>query len=194
MSLYDALEELAEALAPPLRPRWALVGGLAVTIRAEPRFTADLDIAVTVRDDAQAEALVRALLSRGWSLGSVMEHERLERLAGARMRIGPPAHVDVDLLFAASGFEDRIVDDATLEPVGRHHVPVARVGHLVVMKLLSVGPGRMKDRVDLEALAPQLTPEEVARARQAVTCLVQRGAHRGRDLSAALETYLSTYG
>lgn len=37
---------------------WALVGGLAVSARTEPRTTRDVDVAVTVPDDAAAEALI----------------------------------------------------------------------------------------------------------------------------------------
>ena len=35
--------------------KWALIGGLAVAVRAEPRFTRDVDLAVTVADDREAE-------------------------------------------------------------------------------------------------------------------------------------------
>lgn len=45
--------------------RCALIGGLAVSVRAEPRFTRDIDLAVTVRDDADAERLVNSLAG-GW--------------------------------------------------------------------------------------------------------------------------------
>ena len=31
--------------------RWALLGGLAVSVRAEPRFTRDIDLAVAVESD-----------------------------------------------------------------------------------------------------------------------------------------------
>lgn len=34
---------------------WALVGGLAISARIEPRFTRDLDIAIAVENDARAE-------------------------------------------------------------------------------------------------------------------------------------------
>jgi hypothetical protein len=34
--------------------RWALIGGLAVSTRIEPRFTRDIDLAVSVPDDASA--------------------------------------------------------------------------------------------------------------------------------------------
>ncbi len=35
--------------------RWALIGGLAVAVRAEPRFTRDVDLAVAVADDRELE-------------------------------------------------------------------------------------------------------------------------------------------
>jgi len=41
--------------APALADHAALVGGLAVSARTEPRFTRDLDVAVAVPDDAGAE-------------------------------------------------------------------------------------------------------------------------------------------
>ena len=47
--------------------RFALVGGLAVSVRAEVRFTRDVDLAVAVENDAEAESLVYALKSRGYT-------------------------------------------------------------------------------------------------------------------------------
>lgn len=41
--------------------RFALVGGLAVSVRTEPRLTRDADLAVLVADDRDAEALAAAL-------------------------------------------------------------------------------------------------------------------------------------
>lgn len=49
-----ALESTIRLVADALREldrRWALVGGLAVSARAEPRFTRDIDLAVVVEDD-----------------------------------------------------------------------------------------------------------------------------------------------
>lgn len=42
---------------------WALVGGFAVSARAEPRFTRDVDVAVAVEDDHAAEVLVNGLIA-----------------------------------------------------------------------------------------------------------------------------------
>ena len=41
--------------------RFALVGGLAVSARTEPRLTRDADIAVFVTDDGDAESLFGAM-------------------------------------------------------------------------------------------------------------------------------------
>ena len=56
---------------------FALVGGLAVSARTEPRFTRDADIAVAVATDAEAEALVRHLRSTGYEVEAVGGIERL---------------------------------------------------------------------------------------------------------------------
>ncbi len=48
-----------------VKARWALVGGLAVSARTIPRFTKDLDFAVAVASDGEAEDVVHRLRSRG---------------------------------------------------------------------------------------------------------------------------------
>ena len=46
---------------------FAVVGGLAVSVRTEPRFTRDADLAVALATDAEAESLIHALRARHWS-------------------------------------------------------------------------------------------------------------------------------
>jgi hypothetical protein len=41
-----------------LEHRFALVGGLAVSVRAEVRFTRDVDLVVLVAGDSEAESLI----------------------------------------------------------------------------------------------------------------------------------------
>lgn len=48
--------------------RWALVGGLAVSVWVEPRTTRDIDLAIAVENDRQAERLIRNLKARGYIL------------------------------------------------------------------------------------------------------------------------------
>jgi len=56
-------------------PRWAVIGGLAVAFRAEPRFTKDVDVAVAVADDDEAEGIVNRLQVRGYALASLVEQD-----------------------------------------------------------------------------------------------------------------------
>jgi hypothetical protein len=64
---------------------FALVGGLAVSSRAEPRLTRDVDLAVAVVDDDDAEALLRNLLARRYQVVALVEQESVGRLATARL-------------------------------------------------------------------------------------------------------------
>jgi hypothetical protein len=60
---------------------FAVVGGLAVSVRAEPRLTRDADLAVAVLDDQQAEELVRLLQQRGYNVVAAVEQAATGRLA-----------------------------------------------------------------------------------------------------------------
>jgi hypothetical protein len=86
--------------------RWALVGGLAVSARSTPRFTKDLDFAVAVGNDAEAEDVVHRLRGRNYRPVEVLEQDYVERLSGVRLE-GRGSDVVVDLLFASSGIETR---------------------------------------------------------------------------------------
>ncbi len=67
-------------------------------------------------------------------------------------------------------------------------LPVARVGHLIALKLLAVDDRtRPQDAVDLRALIEVAELEDLETARQAVRLIEERGYHRGRNLVAALD-------
>jgi hypothetical protein len=66
-------------------------------------------------------------------------------------------------------------------------MPVARIGHLIALKVLSRDDTRRpQDLVDLRALLRVASPEEQQRARDALGLIAARGYHRGRDLLAGL--------
>jgi hypothetical protein len=73
IELAAVLQDMANELTR-LGFRFALVGGLAVSIRGQPRFTNDADLAVAVGADAEAERLSRELQSRGYQLLAQLEH------------------------------------------------------------------------------------------------------------------------
>lgn len=191
--LEEALRAVAADLAH-LGVSWALVGGLAVSARAEPRTTRDVDVAVAVEDDAGAEALVRGLQATGqYRLVSVVEQTSAGRLATARLR--GPGGVMVDLLFASSGIEAEIAACAeTFDLVPGLPIPVARLGHLIALKVLARDDReRPQDFDDLRALLREATGSELARGREAVRKIEARGFARGRDLSAAVEAMIAEF-
>jgi len=53
--------------------RFALIGGLAVSVRTEPRFTRDADLAVALPSDVEAEALIRTLQTSGYGIEAIIE-------------------------------------------------------------------------------------------------------------------------
>jgi predicted nucleotidyltransferase len=171
--------------------RWALIGGLAVSARAEPRTTRDIDVAVAANGDEQAERLVFALQSMGYGVQSAVEHDAVERLATVRMTPpeGEAGAVLVDLMFASSGIEPEIAAEAEqLELLPGLSVPVARTGHLIAMKILARDDRhRPQDWDDIRALLRVAGAEEVRLARAALDLIRQRGYARGKDLVAELE-------
>ena len=66
-------------------------------------------------------------------------------------------------------------------------MPVARVGHLIALKLLSRDEHRLQDQLDLQALLAVATGSDLDEARKGVSLIVERGFHRGRALEADLD-------
>lgn len=175
--------------------RVALVGGLAVSARAEPRFTRDLDFAVAVEDDLEAERIVYALQERGYRVRMILEQETTGRLATVRL-VPPRAEDDealADLLFASSGIEEEIVAQAEpMEVLPGLSVRVATAGHLIAMKTLAHDDvSRPKDAQDLLALFAVARVEDLDVARAALALITQRGYDRGKDLASEFARFLS---
>ncbi len=188
-SLEAALVEI-NATLNRLHVSFALVGGLAVSVRTEPRFTRDADLAVALGTDKEAEVLIHALRAHGFLIAAVVEQEAVGRLATVRLSLStePRAPV-VDLLFASSGIEAEIVAEAEpIELLPKLTMSVARVGHLIAMKVLSRDDARRpQDLVDLRGLLRVAGDDELERARQALSLISDRGYHRGRDLTSEMD-------
>jgi Nucleotidyl transferase AbiEii toxin, Type IV TA system len=165
----------------------ALVGGLAVSARAEPRFTRDLDFAIAVASDDEAGHYVFRLRQVGYEIVTALEQTTQHRLSTIRLRRGGRGPL-LDLLFAACGIETEIVQAAEpLEIASGVITGVAQVGHLIAMKLVSRDARRRPhDQQDLVDLANVADDREWQRAEAAVELILQRGFSRGRDLRAGL--------
>lgn len=194
--LADVLREVAAALHAE-GVAFALVGGLAVSARTEPRFTRDVDLAVAVAGDREAEAVVGALAPHYVPV-AILQHEALQRMASVRLGRSSEdrsAGVVVDLLFASSGVEAEVVETAEpLQVFADVTVPVARSGHLIALKLLAYDDDRPQDGIDLQALVAVADRDELAHAARLVDLIMSRGGNRGRDLAGRLHRLTSAGG
>jgi len=159
---------------------------LAVSARAEPRFTRDVDFAVALKSDREAEALILAVQARGYRIDTVLEQETTGRLATVRLVApGSGEHgVILDLLFASSGIEPEVVERATvIEVFPGIELPVARVADLLALKVLARDDERRpQDTIDIRALLQEATASDLEATKAALALIVERGFHRKRDL------------
>lgn len=189
-TLQEALQSLVVRLTG-LDARFALVGGLAVSVRTEPRFTRDADVCVVVESDREAESLVLSLRTAGYRVISILEQEATGRIATVRLAAeGDRADgVVLDLLFASSGVEQEVVETADeIEVFEGVTAPVASIAALIALKVLARDDvARPQDRVDLVALLGSASTSDVSAAAELLRLITERGFHRGRDLPSLLQ-------
>ena len=164
---------------------FALIGGIALGLRAAPRATQDVDFAVAI-DDAAAERLVHAFQSAGFQIDAVLVNKRDRSLATVRVH-DPNTKVLVDLLISFCGIEREIVESASIERWRDLTLPVVTRGHLVAMKLLA---NRKKDQADLESLLGGLPAADKRQALVAVGLIMADHRGDGRDLQRELKELL----
>lgn len=155
--------------------RWALIGGFAVSLRGEPRTTKDLDVAIAVTGNRQAESVVRDFTSRGYRLDAVREHLELNRLVsvGLVTRTPETRGIVVDVMFASSGIEEEVVAAAdVIEILPGVAGPVATTAHLLALKTLA---GRAKDVTDFATLTQYASERDLLEAREALELIARRG-------------------
>lgn len=77
--------------------------------------------------------------------------------------------------------------EGRLEVWQQVNVPVARVGHLIALKLRSRDDRSVRDQLHLQALPAVATEADLEDARKGVALIVGRGFHRGRALDAGFD-------
>lgn len=166
-----------------LEIRWALIGGIAVSLRSEPRSTRDLDLVIATRSNRDADSLIRDLVARGYRRLEPDQH-RAHRATGrvAMDRLLTPKEnvegVAVDLLFAFSGIEEEVVAAAEpMELTRGHSLPVATRGHLMALKVLA---GRLQDKADFAKLLEEADSRDLMEAELAAELIDRRGLHPNR--------------
>lgn len=173
-TLADVVDILARA-----HMRFALIGGLAVTVRGEPRVTADVDLVLGI-DVERALELVKHLSGTPLrplfaGVDELVQTALLLPLRHERTRI------KVDLAIGLSGFEHQVIARATCVPLAGREVPVATAEDLILMKLLASRP---RDTSDIDGI--------VARQREALDWgyLFQTGASLQESLEIDILPHL----
>ena len=175
--------------------KFAIIGGVAVSIRTIERFTKDLDIALAVQSDSEAEAVVLSLSRSGYFVETVIEQDETNRLATVRLSFPGPPKILVDLLFASSGIELEIVvaaEEAEIFP-GMYGL-VATIPSLIALKVLSANEkNRLQDILDLQNLINESTQDDIATARELLSLITERGFNRKKDLLHDLDGYIERF-
>lgn len=122
---------------------YAVIGGIAVAIRGEPRFTADIDVVVGIDRDAALE-LVAGLRHTAFEplfpgVEDVVLHAFLLPL---RHR---DTLVTVDVAVGATGFEQQVIRRARHDSIGGLSIPVATAEDLLLLKTLAARPRDVED-------------------------------------------------
>jgi len=176
--IHAALSDIAAFLQEHGVP-FAIIGGLAVTARGEPRSTADVD-AVIATDVAGGLALLKELRDSPFLpfFSGVEEVVEKAFLLPLRHRA---TNVKVDLALGMTGFEREAIRRATATPLGGCTVPVVSAEDLILMKLLA---SRARDTEDARRIVERQGEsldwrylEETARGLEEVT---------GQDVSRPL--------
>jgi hypothetical protein len=149
MDLYDELRRSVEALNAG-GVRYALVGGLAVSIYAAPRATEDIDLLLGSADLDAAVAVLENLGFRraGAPIDVARGRIRIHRL----LKIDGADLVSIDLLVAQDIEIARMLDERIMIDWDGHPTAVVSVSGLRALKKLRGSP---QDLADLDALGPE---------------------------------------
>jgi predicted nucleotidyltransferase len=125
---------------------YALIGGYAVGIHAEPRATKDLDL-VVAPTPKNAKALLKALKEFGAPIDNLSEQDLVK--PGLLYVFGVPP-LRVDILNSLKGVDVmQIVKKAKRVKLGDTTLKVIDIDDLIHVKTLA---GRPQDKVDVKAL------------------------------------------
>lgn len=170
---------------------YCLIGGLAVIVRAAERTTKDIDFAISVSSDKEAEEIVRTIRAESYEVFSLLENAEKNAISTVRL-ISKNKRIVVDLLFNSCGIEKEVVSGATtVEIFSDIRCRVASLSSLIAMKLLSADvKNRIRDLDDLNNLIAVASQEELAEARRLIGLISKRGYDRGKNLELDLQRFL----
>lgn len=122
---------------------FAVIGGIAVSVRGEPRFTADVD-AVVGLELTGALALLEATEGSPFTplFPDAEDVVRTSLILPLRHR---QTRIKVDLAIGLTGFERQLIGRAEETDIGNVRVPIATAEDLLLMKVLASRPRDTED-------------------------------------------------
>lgn len=141
--------------------RYAIVGGIAVSIRAAPRFTADIDAVVWVADDGW-EPLLLGLQESGLRArpSDPIAFARRNRL----LLLKDENSVPVDVSLGALPFEANLIETAGLIEIAPGlNARIASAECLIIMKAIAWRPKDLLDIREIVSVVPNLDVEDIIR-------------------------------
>ncbi len=142
-TLLDAIRFLEQHQIP-----YAMIGGLAASLRGEARSTADVDLVIGINVD-EALTLIGNLANSPFQplFAGVEEVVSQAFILPLRHRL---TGIKVDLSLGMSGFERQLIARAESVEIGARSFQLATAEDLLVMKLLA---GRPRDQQDARGIA-----------------------------------------
>lgn len=147
-ALHRTLDDLA-AFLDDRRVPFAVINGIAVGVRGEPRFTADVDVILGIDLDG-ADTLVEALDASAFRplFPDVAEVVRAAFILPVRHR---ETQIKVDMSIGLTGFERQLIRRATKIKLGSQPIPVATAEDMILLKLLASRPRDTDDAARIVA-------------------------------------------
>ena len=146
--------------------------------------------------DDESEKLALSMQREGYQLTTVIEQEvhgivGTLRFRDPRERSEEPS---IDLLCGSCGIEREVVEEATFVSMAQGiEIPVARLPHLLAMKVLSENDVRVQDRADIQALMHVASDAELDEARQLLQLITERGFQREKDLGQTFSKFAQAH-
>ena len=173
---------------------YALVGGIAVSFRATERTTKDVDFAIAVDSDLEAEVQIRELISLGYKVDTLLEQSKTKRLATVRLLNGIQDSVYIDLLYSSTGIEKEIVGSAEyIEIFPDLELKVATISSLLAMKVLAASEKRPQDLIDIKELLSESSDSDRDLTKQLLQLIMERGFGRNKDLINDFQDYIERF-
>ncbi|MGE0105147.1 MAG: nucleotidyl transferase AbiEii/AbiGii toxin family protein [Blastocatellales bacterium] len=145
-SLFTCLRELV-ALFDDLSIRYTTIGGIAIAMVSEPRFTRDIDTVILIeREDW--ESFIQEAVNHGFEPRNKdpLDFAQLHRIFLLTHR---KTGITVDISLGALPFEEEMINRSVIAEKGELRLKVPTPEDLIIMKIIA---GRPKDLMDIDSI------------------------------------------